>query len=214
MTARALELATGDGALLRGVHFEGGGHWLVCVHGLGGDLDRWWALEALLDSERLSALALDRRGHGGSEGRRDAGLERQDIELAVREARARGADCVTVVAERDAAPLALAVDEGDGRPDALVLLSPGPVDAEAAKRLRGASLCKLILVGSAVPDFDRSALDLSRASIGWSMVVNFPTDQQGAELLDGEWAEHAREQIAWFAAETRWQVSGVGVDSR
>jgi pimeloyl-ACP methyl ester carboxylesterase len=214
MTASALELTAGDGALLRGVHFEGGGHWLVCAHGRGGDLDGWWALEALLEEQQLSALALDRRGHGGSEGRPDAGLERQDIALAVREARARGADCVTVVAERDAALLALAINEGEGRPDALVLLSPGPVDADIAVRLRGAGLRKLLLVGSAAADFDRSALDLSRASIGWSVVVSFPTDQQGAELLDGEWAQHAGEQIARFTAETRWQVSGMGPDGR
>jgi pimeloyl-ACP methyl ester carboxylesterase len=204
MAARAVELATEDGVVLCGVGWDRGPCWLVLLHERGADLDRFRALGPVLDAHGLSALALDRRGHGGSSGE---GPEEPDVRFAVRWARGQGAECVIVVAAGDAALVALAA-VGHDPPDGYVLLSPAPAEPDRLPMLRGDGVPKLVLVGQRDRAADAASAALQRVSIGWSLVIGLPTSSQGTALLEDPCAGHAHEQLVRFARETHWTTAG------
>jgi pimeloyl-ACP methyl ester carboxylesterase len=207
MAARAVELTADDGAVLRGIAWERGPCWLVLMHERGWDLDRFRPLVPVLGANGLSALALDRRGHGGSDGRAGGSCEEDDVRAAVGWARAAGAECVIVVAAGDAALIALAAVEVQA-PDGCVLLSPPLPEPELLPRLRGGGVPRLVLTGQLDPAADAAATALRRVAVGWLLVVGLPTAQQGTDLLAGDLGAHAHEHLVRFAAETSWLAAG------
>jgi hypothetical protein len=203
MAARAVELTADDGVILRGIARDHAACWLVLLHERGWDLDRFRALVPMLEEHNLSWLALDRRGHGGSEGLAAAEDEEDDVRLAVRWARGAGAGSVLVVAAGDAALTALAAVDVDP-PDGYVLLSPARPRPGQLRELRGGGVPRLLIVGHGDRDADAAAAELRRVAIGWLLAVGLPTSRQGAELFGGELGRHALEHLVRFAAETHW----------
>jgi pimeloyl-ACP methyl ester carboxylesterase len=203
MDVRPVELTTADGLQLVGERWGAGADWLVLVHDTGLDLDCWRGLAPLVAARPdSSALAVDLRGHGGSTGAPDPDACVLDVEAAIALAREEGAASVSVAGAGTGALAALRVAER-ARPDALVLLSPGPLDGADLAALRGVGIAKLLFVGALDPGRAEAAAALRRASIGQILVVSLPTRDQGTELLAGPWADQVEEHIGAFFDEQR-----------
>ncbi len=203
MDVRPIELTAADGLELVGERWGAGAHCLVLVHDAGLDLDCWRPLTPLVAARSdCSALAIDLRGHGGSADPSDPDGWVLDVEAAIALARDEGAASVSVAGAGLGALAALRAVER-GRPDALALLSPGPLDGADLSALRGAGVDKLLFVGALDPDRAEAAAAIRRASIGQALVVSLPTREQGTDLLAGAWAAQVEEHLAAFFDERR-----------
>ena len=189
MTVEAVLATTADGFTLRGERVRGDGTWVVLVHDVGEDIDAWLPIRPGFVGSGWTVLALDLRGHGGSDGP-DPWVPARgelDVDLGVTLARRGGARHVCVVAAGYGAVLALRAverareEEAFELPDSLVLFSPGPLDGADPMELRGGGLSRLMLYGAADPDRD-DALALQRSAIGWQVAISFPTSARGTAL--------------------------------
>jgi pimeloyl-ACP methyl ester carboxylesterase len=204
MNITPVELIAQDGVVLRGERWGSGRDWLILLHDEGRDLDCWRPLMPLVaERTEWSALAIDSRGHGGSDDPWDARASVLDVAAAIAHARDSGARAVCPIGAGAGAIAALVACTGDEPPDALALFSPGPIDAFELSELRGQAVSKLFFVGALGEEAARLATVLQQASIGQSMVVNFPTADQTTDLLEGPWAGQALEHLAAFFDEQR-----------
>jgi pimeloyl-ACP methyl ester carboxylesterase len=212
--ARATHATTADGVTLRGEVVPGDSTWLVLVHDVGEDIDVWHTLRAGLAPRGWTILALDLRGHGGSEGEWLPDRAELDVDLGIVLARRNGATHVAVVAAGRSAITALRAVEralpepAFDLPDSLVLLSPGPLDGADPRTLRGEGIAKLFVVGGR----DEAADDVTRlreASIGWTIGVTVGTAERGAALASGDTAAAVIDKIGGFLNEQR-TLTGLG----
>lgn len=198
-----------DGTLLRGLQWASEADWALLLHDAREDLDleAWFGLIPHLLGQDLSVLAVDLRGHGGSEGAWNPALAVDDVAAMIRFARDGGARSIVVIAD-GAAAIAAARAAEQTPVDGLVLVSPRLGEDKPAPR--GAGEAKLLIAGVRDPAA-KAALDrLRAASIGWALAVNLPTTEQGGALLDGEWAANARDHLFAFLRERRLLSGGSG----
>src|SRR5690348_16081509 len=149
MPIEPIECRTADGVLLRGEEAREGSSWVVLLHDEGDDLDCWQPVRAALLPRGWSVLALDLRGHGGSEGQWDPGSTVLDAAVALgRVAQARPSHVALLAAGVTGVLVLEALERGDLdghlRPDALVLVSPRAARADLAT-LRGEGMATLIV---------------------------------------------------------------------
>jgi pimeloyl-ACP methyl ester carboxylesterase len=223
MKTEPIQATGADGLTLRGEIVRGDERWVVLVHDAGEDIDAWRALRPSFAARGWTVLALDLRGHGGSEGEWNAGDATSDVDLAVRLARRLGARHVSVTAAGLGAIVTLGAvrhalaDPSRALPDSLVLLSPGPLDATDPMDLRGDGLPKLVFFGAKDP-LRGDAEALTRASIGWTVAVSIATEARGTGLL-GEWSAVVADKMGSFLTEqaslqglglTRWEAEQRG----
>jgi pimeloyl-ACP methyl ester carboxylesterase len=213
MSFEPVELPTPDGLVLRGECWRGGPDWLLLFHDAGRDLEAWRPLIGVAELRGWSVLALDLRGHGGSDDPWDADLCVSDIVLAVAEARHRGARALCVVGAGEGAIAALRA-AGESQLDALVLLSPGPVPDEHASALRAPEVSELIVYGSHSEPDDASAKRIADLSIGPALRVGLPASAHGTDLLVGPLAQQAIEHVAAFWDEQRHVASAPSAVAR
>jgi pimeloyl-ACP methyl ester carboxylesterase len=216
-TFEPIEGTTADGVVLRGALMLGTTTtWLICVHDVDGDIDVWRALIAGLGKPAWNVLALDLRGHGGSEGVAERLNYALDVDLGVTLARRREAKHIAIVAAGIGALAALesvarAVDETSfALPDSLILLSPGPLQDSDLARLRGEGLAKMIISGSRGTQAE-DARSIMEASIGWTISVTLPTKRRSTDLLIGQDAAHIADKIGTFVREQA-VLGGPGVE--
>lgn len=214
MRPEAVQATTADGVVLRGELVRGDDVWVALVHDVGEDLDAWRRLRPRLAAEGWSVLALDLRGHGGSEGEWSSERAELDVDLAVALARRLGARHVAVVGSGLGAVLALRAveralpEEFFDLPDSLVLVSPGPLEGLDPTALRGEGVPKLVLYG-ARDSGAREARAIARASIGWTLEVTLPTGAHGSALLE-TWLPEVLDKTAAFLRE-RAALGGPGL---
>lgn len=207
MKIDALQATTADGVTLRGESVAGDDTWVVLVHDAGGDIDDWRPIRAGLARRGWTVLALDLRGHGGSEGEWRPERGYLDVDLGITLARRSNARHVAVIGAGLAGILALRAieraypEEPFELPDSLVLISPGPLDGADPLTLRGCGLSRLFIIGAADP-LVGDAKALQRASIGWNVTVSFATAAHGAALVS-ELPEHVLDKIVSFLKEQR-----------
>jgi pimeloyl-ACP methyl ester carboxylesterase len=217
MPADPVQATAPDGVVLRGELVRGGTTtWLVLLHDVDEDLDAWRPLRPRLHGTEWNLLALDLRGHGGSDGEWSAEDAPLDCLTGVRVARATGAEHVSLVAAGRSAVAALqatALALADPRlplADSLVLLSPRGLDDADPAALRGEGLAMLLLHGALDPQAAEDAARLLRLAIGWSVSVSFGSELQGTALLQGPPAKHVADKMASFLRE-RAVVGGPGL---
>jgi pimeloyl-ACP methyl ester carboxylesterase len=206
MPIEPIECRAADGVILRGEELRQEASWAVLLHDEGDDLDCWQALRSVLAARGWSIVALDLRGHGGSDGEWERGSATLDAAAALGRAAAAGPTHVALVAAGVTGVLVLEAIEQDAidpalRPDALVLVSPRSADAELAS-LRGEGIATLVLYGQRAPDA-ADAEQLRSASIGWTLGVGVPSEQAGDALLRGPEAAVVSDQILSFLTEQR-----------
>ncbi len=193
----AVEVEARDGAVLRGELEEAGSDWAVLVHDLGEDIDAWRPLRRRLARSGMSVLAVDLRGHGGSDGDVDPAHTAGDLTAALAFARDRGARRIYLGAAGESARAALEVGPAQGC-EALVLL--GPVGDDLA----GGRLPRLSVVSSRDAQQQAAARALHRGP-GWSLVANVPVEASGCGLLAGDWGASVQDHVAAFLADRRSQ---------
>jgi pimeloyl-ACP methyl ester carboxylesterase len=184
----AVQATTADGVTIRGELVHGGDVWLCLVHDIGEDIDAWRPLRPGLARKGWTVLALDLRGHGGSDGEWTGAHGELDADLAVTLARRLGARHVCVVGAGRGAVAALQAVERAlpeprfALPDSLVLISAGPLDGLDPMALRGQGLPKLYAHGAKDP-LAGDAEALRKASIGWTVGVTFGTEARSSALV-------------------------------
>ena len=208
MPAEPVQATAPDGVVLRGELVRGPSTtWLVLLHDVEEDLDAWRPLRPRLHASGWNLLALDLRGHGGSDGAWTPEGAALDCATAVRVARALGAEHVALVAagrtavsalEATAAALA---DPDQALADSLVLLSPRGLDDADDAALRAEGLAMLLLHGARDAQAAEDAARLLRLAVGWSVNVSFGSELQGTALLSGPPAKHVADKMGTFLRE-------------
>ena len=189
MEVHPLQATTADGVQLRGEIVRGGTTHVVCIHGVGEDIDIWRPMRAPLAGRGWTVLALDLRGHGGSEGEWALEHGALDADVAITIARRLGARHVAVLASGEGAIFALQAleralpSEALELPDSFVFISPGPLNGLDPMALRGGGLSKLFIFGAKDPHAG-DARALFKASIGWKVQTTYGTDAREGELID------------------------------
>ena len=183
--------------VLRGLRFGSGERWAVLVHDEGRDLDAWRPLTGWLADHDFSILAFDLPGHGASDDPWLRALACPSVVAAVEFARSGGARHVHLIGAGLGALAVLAAAAQDScDPASITALSPKLDDRVAALAdVREARVPKLILVGSLNGDAVEDAKAVYRSAIGPCELTEFPVAAQGAELMSGEWGDHAREKL-------------------
>lgn len=221
MTPEPVEI-TAAGCALRAQLWPGDPAWILLLHDVGPDedLDRWLPLIPALLAEHFSILAVDLRGHGASDGDWCDDTSADDITAIVRFVRAREPEMVVAISAGASAFDAIRA-AGEEEVDGIVSLSatllpetsPLPRKGRApsgwrsgvrADLPRAPGTPKLFLVGAHDTAARETTAALRAASIGWALVVTYPTQDHGTELLAGTWASYAREQILGFIRERRY----------
>jgi pimeloyl-ACP methyl ester carboxylesterase len=217
MPADPVQATAPDGVVLRGELVRGEtATWLVLLHDVGDDLDAWGPLRPRLHGSGWNLLALDLRGHGGSDGEWSAEGAVLDCATGIRMARAVGAEHVALVAAGRTAVSALeATAAALAEPelplaDSLVLLSPRGLDDAEPAALRAEGLAMLLLHGALDAQAAEDAAHLLRVGVGWSVSVSFGSELQGTALLTGPPAKHVADKMGSFLRE-RAVVGGPGL---
>lgn len=185
----AVEIEAPGQVVLRGEARAAGDAWIVLVHALGSDLDRWNPLVEVLD-DSLSVLAADLRGHGGSDGIRDNARAGDDVAAMLAYARGRGAEVLVAVGAGDVAAAVLETAERF-EANAVVLLGP-------TGDLGGVGTVPRFVVAAAEDPEQVAAADLLQRAAGWSLIANVPTAEKGTELLTGSWGTNVRAYVTSF----------------
>jgi pimeloyl-ACP methyl ester carboxylesterase len=189
MDIQPLQATTADGVTLRGELVRGDASFVVCVHDVGEDIDAWKPIRNQVAREGWTILALDLRGHGGSDGEWTGERGELDVDVGVTVARRMGASHVAVLACGEAAIFTLqALErahpvEALELPDSLVLISPGPLNGIDPMSVRGRGLSKLFLFGAKDPHAD-DAGEIVKASIGWKVQATYGTSARSAALVE------------------------------
>jgi pimeloyl-ACP methyl ester carboxylesterase len=194
----AVEIPAADGTMLRGQLRRGGGAWIVLAHDVGGDLDLWEPLARPLAGKGVSVLAIDLRGHGGSDGDPLDHGTAQDLEDVIGYARAAGADCVIVGAAGAAVEPAL-----EAAADAAGFVAVAPKGREFD---RGPA-AKLVLVASLDRDQATAGSALQRTA-GSATVVSLPLAGGSAEILSGAWRTNVQAYVLGFVREAARRATG------
>lgn len=196
----AVEVPAAAGVVLRGELRLGGPDWAVLVHDQGEDIDAWRPLAAALAGRGLSVLALDLRGHGGSDGEVDPSTAGDDIRAALAFAREHHAGRLYLVAAGRSSVPAVEVGAAE-RCDALLLLAP------VGEGLDRAALPRLTVVSSLDAGQQAAARGLHRGR-GWSLVANVPVQARGCGLLAGRWGTNVVDYATAFLSERRFAPAG------
>ena len=193
---KALTFPTEDGLVLSGTSFGAGVTGVVLAHMYPADQSGWFSFAQRLGGQGYQALTFDFRGYGESEGEKDIGNLDRDVEAAVAEIQALGAERLVLIGASmgGTAGLIAAASEpvwpgfGEGAGAAGVVTLSAPLafrglDARAA--LPDVRVPVLLLAAegdqSAVPDAQAMAAQLG----GRSEVVVLSGDRHGTDLLSG-----------------------------
>jgi pimeloyl-ACP methyl ester carboxylesterase len=192
MNRESVELKTQHELVLRGEAIRAGQDWAVLVHDLGEDIDAWRRLPRRLAADGMSVLALDLRGHGGSDGPDGEGCDdtiRADTAAALTYVESQGAQRIYVIAAgRSCAP---ATREASSRCQALVALAL--VDGSSD----WGGLPRLAVVGSASAA-QQTIVDAFRSPPGWAVVAHVPFSAPGLGVLRTPWGSNVVEYVAGF----------------
>jgi pimeloyl-ACP methyl ester carboxylesterase len=196
---QSVEIEASDGVVLRGEAETGGSVWLVLVHETGLDLDLWRPVVPL--GSGLSTLAVDLRGHGGSDGVADSAFTPRDLVDVAAFVRECGAEGVVIAAAGSQVQAAL---DAAFETRALGVVAIGPL----IERVEGRSLPKLVIVAS--KDARQvSAGSALRRSAGAATVISLPISGESGAILSGAWRTNVAAHIRAFATDLARNAVGV-----
>lgn len=135
-----------DGLILRGHEWSRDGPPVLFVHDLGDDLDAWGSVTARVAEHGFRVISLELRGHGLSDGRRDAGRVLPDLMLALAEVRGSFGP-VALVAYGSVTDALLFMDADCGAP-VQVMVAPLPGEREPIDWRTTRPATRLVLRGA------------------------------------------------------------------
>ena len=195
MTAPAVvELASADGVLLRGQVWVVGEDWTLLLHDDGGDLDDWAPVAAGLAASGASVLAIDRRGHGGSEGVADAQAVACDVATGMAELARRGARLRVAIGAGAASWAALAAEGAD----AAAAVAPSGEPGALAPRV------PRLVVSTASSDAAATALQAVDPAL---VVARVPVAAAGLHVLETDWGSNVEAYVVSFVGAVRRRVA-------
>jgi pimeloyl-ACP methyl ester carboxylesterase len=190
----AVEVPRPGGLVLRGQLRPGGADWVVLVHAPAEDIDAWLRLPGRFASQGASVLALDLRGHGGSDGSPDPAATAGDVRAAIGFARGEGAGRVFVGAAGESVVPALEAAEEE-RCEAVFALAPVG-DQPVTGIPRFAVVCSR--------DAEQEAAGATLvAGPGWSVVARIPVDVRGCAMLGTSWGGNVEDYLLAFVRDRR-----------
>lgn len=190
----AVEIPTPDDLMLRGELRRSGPDWVVLVHAPGEDIDAWLSLPDRVASQGISTLAVDLRGHGGSDGAAELAATNGDIRAVITFVRCQGAKRVYVGAAGASVAPALAAAES-GRCEGLFALAPTG-DQPNVK------VPRLAVVGSRDAEQEAAGSALV-AGPGWAVVARIPVDARACGLLRTTWGNNVENYVLAFLRDQR-----------
>jgi pimeloyl-ACP methyl ester carboxylesterase len=196
----AIEVTTNDGVMLRGEVAIRASDWILLVHAPGEDIDAWRPLSSALEEYSLTVLAVDLRGHGGSDGKPDPGAADADIDAMAAYALSHGAIRMFLAAGGACASAAQKATERHPL-EALILVAPVGLDQEYETPIP-----RLVLCDSEDPAQERIAAH-SRDAPGWSLAISLPDAGAGLDLIGGDWQDNVIGYIAAFLRDVRLHQS-------
>ena len=192
----AVEITTRDGLTLRGEVAMCASDWILLVHAPGEDIDAWRPLSSALEEYSLTVLAVDLRGHGGSDGEADPGAAATDVEAMVAYALSHGALRIFLGA---AGPSTSAAQEAAERHPIEALVLAAPVGRH---RDDGTPVPRLLLYDPEDPEQEAAAARLQDAP-GSSLAISLTDAGRGLDLLGGEWSDNVIGYVAAFLRDVR-----------
>jgi pimeloyl-ACP methyl ester carboxylesterase len=200
MTTRTpIEIETEDGVTLRGEARPGGALWAVLAHAQGGDLDEWRDLPELLAGIGIGVIALDLRGHGGSDGEPSRENALRDVEAGIRAAREGGAAIVAVVAADETATVAL--DRSSA--EAVVAITPTTSEVEPDERRPPMRL----LIVTQSPAAVSAAAELQAQPGRRTFIARVPLQDTGLSLLTSAWASNIASYVCAFVRQVGLELA-------
>jgi len=188
-----VEIARPAGGLLRGQLHSAGDDCVLLVHEPGRDLDAWDPLPQMLSAYRLTVLAIDLAGHGGSEGERDPANTAEEAAAAAEVLRRRADGPLFVGAAGASAAPALAAAHSLG---ARGFFAIDPVLDEAPR-------LPTLAILPALDEQAQAGAELLRAAAGWTVAAHVPVRARGLELLSSDWSENVQAYVATFLNDLR-----------
>ena len=170
-----------DGLILRGHEWSRDGPPVLFVHDLGDDLDAWGPVTAWVAEHGFRVISLELRGHGLSDGRRDAGRVLPDLMLALAEVKASFGP-VALVTYGSVTDALLYIDAECGAP-VHVMVAPLPREREPIDWRTTLPSTRLVLRGAmneAVTDHVNFIYPRMR---GQNLQVTGASDRAGPALL-------------------------------
>jgi pimeloyl-ACP methyl ester carboxylesterase len=199
MTPRTpIEVPVGDGLVLRGEARQGGELWAVLAHDQGEDLDHWRDVPEALAEYGVSVVAIDLRGHGGSDGEPDPARTLDDLEAVIDAARERGAAAVVLVAAGGTATIAL--DRSSA--EAVVAITPFLGDDDPSPERPLARL--LIVSDDTAADAACTAFQVQPGRR--TLVARVPVAATGLDLLRGSWGSNVASYVVTFVRQVGLQL--------
>jgi pimeloyl-ACP methyl ester carboxylesterase len=195
----SVQIEARDGVVLRGEAQTSGPVWLLLAHEMGRDLDLWDPLLPL--GGRVSTLAVDLRGHGGSDGVADCAFSTRDLVDVAAFARDSGAEAIVIAATGSEVQASL---DAAFETTALGVVAIGPL----IERVEGRSLPKLVIVAS--KDARQvTAGGALRRSAGAATVISLPISGECDAILSGAWRTNVAAYIRAFVTDLARKATGV-----
>jgi pimeloyl-ACP methyl ester carboxylesterase len=192
----AVEITARDGVVLRGEVAMRASDWIVLVHAPGEDIDAWQPLSTLLEDHQLTVLAVDLRGHGGSDGEPDPAATTTDVKAMLDYAHSHMALRVYLAAAGlSTAPV---LDVAERAPvGGVVLVAPIGVDESGETPVP-----RLILYDPEDAQQETSAACLAEAP-GWSLGISLPAAGRGRAMVQGDWSDNVTGYVIAFLRDVR-----------
>ena len=179
---RPVEVVLPDGLVMRGERWGTGERRALLVHDDGADLDTLRSLAVRLAAVGFTAVAVDRIGHGASDGEADSGRLASDLRAATPELVGERGAYLVGIGGGAAGVLAMAPH---ARPTAVALVSPPSPAGLLDAVMRDDTSAAVVVFGRWDPDAGQVARDLVRRRAGPASLVALPGREQGALLLGG-----------------------------
>ena len=200
-------IRTDDGVSLDARLFEADPRRVVILlHMFPADQTAWYPFARELQQRGTSALTLDFRGYGASEGEQDPGEIDHDVRAAIAFARQRGFDGIVLAGASMGGTAAIVVAAEESVDGVAVLSAPSRMRGLDAKSTIASVDAPLTLIAAegdlaAMNAFDSFA---ARAGVGAGSRLVVPGVAHGTDLLDSPHGDAVRARLLAFLEEV-WE---------
>lgn len=179
---------------------------VILLHMFPADQTAWYPFARRLQQRGISALTLDFRGYGASEGEQDPGQIDRDVRAAIAFARERGFDGVVLAGASMGGTAAIVVAAEQSVDGVAVLSAPSRMRGLDAKSTIAGVACPLTLIAAEGDLAAMNALDsfAKRAGVGENSRLVVPGVAHGTDLLDSPHGDAVRARLLAFLDEV-WE---------